>query len=168
MQGYLRQMTQDDLNLVLEWRNHPDTRKYMFSQHKISPEEHAQWFDRLGRDNSQTALLYIVNDVALGYVNFKKIEAPATANWGFHLNHAAPKGTGKQFGQTALNYAFEVIKLRKVCSQVLEFNEKSIKFHLNLGFQREETMQQQYFNGKNYYNIEFFRLLASEWTGGTQ
>ena len=37
-------MKSSDLDLILEWRNHPDIRKKMFNQEKIEQNEHKRWF----------------------------------------------------------------------------------------------------------------------------
>lgn len=165
MTGCLRQMKEEDLSLVLQWRNHPDVRHYMYSQNLISPEEHAKWFVQLSREGLHTALLFIVDEIPQGYVNFKQSPVASIADWGFYLAPAAPKGTGGQLGHAALNHAFLVMGLHKVCAQALGFNEKSIRFHLRLGFRREGVLREQYFDGEKYHDIESFGLLSAEWLG---
>lgn len=168
MQGYLRKMVEDDLSFVLQWRNHPDVRRYMYTQHEITPEEHAQWFSRICHDDTQGSFIFVIDDALLGYVNFKRIAASAVADWGFYLAPDAPKGTGIQLGTAALSYAFQQMKLHKVCGQALGYNEKSKGFHLRLGFKREGVLRLHHFDGKDYHDVECFGLLANEWTGREQ
>ena len=33
----LRRLTEDDVPMILPWRNHPDVRRFMYTQHEISP-----------------------------------------------------------------------------------------------------------------------------------
>ncbi|WP_230714510.1 GNAT family N-acetyltransferase [Marinobacter shengliensis] len=40
----LRPMTESDLEQVLQWRNHPEVRRYMYTTHEIRLEEHSKWF----------------------------------------------------------------------------------------------------------------------------
>ena len=42
----IRSMAEEDLTMVLAWSNHPEVRRFMFTQHEISLEEHTQWFMR--------------------------------------------------------------------------------------------------------------------------
>jgi len=165
MHGYLRKMGETDLSLVLQWRNHPDVRCYMYTHHEIAQEEHARWFAQLSNDDSQCALIYVVDDIPQGYVNFKMCAASTVADWGFYLAPDAPKGTGGQLGRAALNHAFHEMGLYKVCGQAIGFNEKSIRFHLRMGFQREGVLRQQHFDGEKYHDVECFGLLLSEWQG---
>lgn len=166
MQGYLREMVEDDLSMVLQWRNHLDVRRYMYTQHEITMEEHTQWFARLSHDDRQSSLIFVIDDTPLGYVNFKQNSVSSVADWGFYLAPDAPKGTGRQLGTAALNYAFQQMILHKVCGQALGYNEKSKGFHLRLGFKREGILRQQYFDGEKYHDVECFGLLENEWIEG--
>src|SRR5690606_7378254 len=56
--GVLRRLTADDLPLVLSWRNHPDVRRFMYTRHEISAEEHARWFAEAEADPSRHLLAF--------------------------------------------------------------------------------------------------------------
>ena len=43
---FIRPMATDDLLTVLEWRNHPDVRRFMYTRHEISLKEHQSWFKK--------------------------------------------------------------------------------------------------------------------------
>src|SRR5690554_2140997 len=159
----VRKMVETDLALVLSWRNHPDVRKHMYTQHEITLIEHTSWFKSVLYDDGRHLLIYEQNNEPLGFININEINKGRTADWGFYLSPDAPKGTGVSLGKTALNYAFTNASLHKVCGQVLGFNEGSINFHLKLGFKQEGTLRQQYFDGQAYHDIVCFGLLASEW-----
>ena len=40
----LRALRPDDKDRLLAWRNSPEVAAYMYTDHQISPEEHARWF----------------------------------------------------------------------------------------------------------------------------
>lgn len=159
----VRLMTEDDLEQVLSWRNHPDVRRYMYSQHEISQEDHAQWFSRASQVPGRHLLLFEMNRTQRGFFQIHQISSGGIADWGFYAAPDAPKGTGRALGKAALRYAFETLGLHKLCGQALAFNERSIHFHLSLGFQREGFMRQQHFDGEQYHDVVCFGLLASEW-----
>jgi UDP-4-amino-4,6-dideoxy-N-acetyl-beta-L-altrosamine N-acetyltransferase len=156
-------MTKMDLEQVLSWRNHQDIRRYMYSQHEISLEEHARWFSCASEDPKRHLLVFEINRAPLGFLQINKISSGGIADWGFYAAPDAPKGTGRALGKAALPYAFETLGLHKVCGQALACNERSIHFHLSLGFQREGFLRQQHFDGKQYHDIVCFGVLASEW-----
>ncbi len=53
----LRTATEADMADLLEWRNHPDTRKSSFNTDIITPEAHEAWFKR--KSASADTLIYI-------------------------------------------------------------------------------------------------------------
>jgi UDP-4-amino-4,6-dideoxy-N-acetyl-beta-L-altrosamine N-acetyltransferase len=156
-------MTEEDLQQVLFWRNHPDVRRYMYSQHEISLEEHARWFSRASQDPGRHLLLFEIDRIPRGFFQTHQIASGGIAEWGFYAAPDAPKGAGRALGEAALQYAFETVGLHKLCGQALAHNERSIHFHLSLGFQREGFLRQQHFDGERYHDVMCFGLLASEW-----
>jgi len=159
----MRPMMQNDLALVLGWRNHPDVRRYMLTQHEISAEEHAHWFAQAGQNPHLHPLLFEWQGRTLGFVSLRELDCGGIADWGFYVAPDAPKGTGRRLGLAALGYAFGQLKLHKVCGQALAFNQRSIDFHLALGFAQEGLLRDQHFDGSDYQNIICFGLLGSQW-----
>lgn len=159
----VRPMVASDLERVLGWRNHPEVRRYMYTQHEITLEEHSRWFERATQDRSRQLLIFEKEAVPLGFINIHQIATGGVADWGFYAAPDAPKGTGRQLGQAALQYAFKSAGLHKLCGQALGYNEKSIQFHLSLGFTQEGILRQQHFDGQHYHDVVCFGLLASEW-----
>jgi UDP-4-amino-4,6-dideoxy-N-acetyl-beta-L-altrosamine N-acetyltransferase len=162
----LRPLQEDDLPLVLAWRNHDDVRSYMYSQHEISPAEHARWFANASQDAKRHLLIYQPAGKPQGFVSFHQLRDSAVAEWGFYLAPDAEKGTGSALGRAALNYAFGSLKLHKVCAEALSFNERSRRFHEKLGFQQEGVLRDHYFDGSRYHAVYCFGLLTNEWSGG--
>lgn len=156
-------MKESDLEQVLAWRNHPDVRRYMYTQHEILLEEHARWFSRVSQDPDRHLLILEIDETPLGFINIHQVTLGGIADWGFYAMPDAPKGTGRALGQAAVRYAFETAGIHKLCGRALAYNERSIRFHLNLGFQREGVLRQQHFDGQQYHDVECFGLLASEW-----
>lgn len=166
-QSRVRPMTLADLETVLAWRNDSAVRRYMYTQHAISIEEHSRWFERASQDCTRHLLVFENNAVPLGFINIHEISPGGVADWGFYAAPDAPKGTGRKLGQAALHYAFIQAGLHKLCGQALAYNERSIKFHRSLGFQQEGILRDQHFDGQSYHDVVCFGLLATEWLPNT-
>jgi len=159
----IRAMTKDDLVLVLAWRNHPDVRRFMYTRGEITLEEHLLWLERSQNNECRHLLIFEIQMIPQGFVQFtRSIHAPI-AEWGFYTAPDAPKGTGRRLGHTALRYAFQEIGLHKVCGQALSSNEQSIRFHRALGFQQEGILRNQYYDEREFHDVVLFGLLKSEW-----
>jgi len=161
----IRPMTHADLESVLSWRNHPDIRRCMFTQHEITLDEHRQWFERASRDETRRLLIVEEQGVAFGYVQFADVAPGAVSDWGFYVAHDASPGAGSKLGATALDFAFETLRLHKVCGQALGFNEASIRFHRKLGFREEGVLREQQRQYDGYADVLCFGLLQREWSG---
>ena len=161
--GIVRPMTHDDLDRVLGWRNHPDVRRYMYTQHEILLTEHQCWFERTLLDSKIHLLIFELDELPLGFIQFNVSPTGGIADWGFYAAPDAPKGSGRKLGNTVLNHAFNQLKFHKVCGQALDFNERSIGFHQTMGFKQEGTLCDQYFDGLRYHNVINFGLLAHDW-----
>lgn len=159
----VRPMVDADVERVLAWRNHSEVRRYMYTQHEITLDEHRLWFERTRQDPCKHLLIFEVDSQALGFVSFSELKSGGVADWGFYVAPDAPKGCGRELGCAALDHAFNDIKLHKVCGQALAFNERSIHFHQSLGFQQEGTLRDQYFDGERHHHIICFGLLCYEW-----
>lgn len=158
----IRLMTIDDLERVLCWRNSLDVRRFMFTQHEITLDEHIRWFNKVSKDPDKHLLIFEKDGVSQGFVNINELGGQV-ADWGFYTAPDSPKGTGFQLGQAALSYAFDILELHKVCGQALEFNERSVRFHLRIGFQQEGRLREHYYDGHEYHAVICFGLLRHEW-----
>ncbi|WP_050467327.1 UDP-2,4-diacetamido-2,4,6-trideoxy-beta-L-altropyranose hydrolase [Herbaspirillum chlorophenolicum] len=159
----VRPMCQQDLAQVLSWRNHPEVRRYMRTQHEITLAEHGAWFERASKDPANRLLVAEIDGIPAGFVQFSKISAEGVADWGFYNAPDAPHGTGSKLGKAALNYAFHRLDLHKVCGQALGFNEGSIRFHRKLGFTQEGILRDQCLIAGSYQPLVCFGMLSHEW-----
>lgn len=159
----VRPMVHADLACVLAWRNHPEVRRYVYTQHEITLDEHQRWFERTLQNPHKHPLIFESDNQPLGFVNFSESAIGGIADWGFYAAPDAPKGTGRLLGHTALGHAFNQFQLHKVCGQVLVYNERSVHLHQALGFQQEGSLRDQHFDGERYHHVIYFGLLSHEW-----
>lgn len=158
-----RQLVQDDLALILSWRNHPAVRRHMLTQHEISLAEHQQWFQRASGDTRKKLLIVEEAGIAIGHVNFSGVEPGGVADWGFYAAPRAARGSGRKICMTALKVAFDEYELHKVCGQALESNKASAGLHLALGFSLEGRLREHSRTGQDYQDLLCFGLLKREW-----
>jgi UDP-4-amino-4,6-dideoxy-N-acetyl-beta-L-altrosamine N-acetyltransferase len=162
-QGCLRTMTDADLGSVLELRNHPEIRRYMLTQHEITIEEHISWFERATINENQELLVFELDKICCGFVQFKNTNFCGVFDWGFYVAPGAPKGIGGKLGSAALEHAFKNEKLHKICGQALHWNVPSIEFHKSLGFVQEGILRDQHFDGSSFHSLICFGILRQEW-----
>ncbi|MDB4210952.1 UDP-4-amino-4,6-dideoxy-N-acetyl-beta-L-altrosamine N-acetyltransferase [Ascidiaceihabitans sp.] len=159
----LREMIDTDLLMVLEWRNHPDVQKYMYTSDEISYEDHKKWFERSLQNPKVHILIFEKDATPLGFVKISEKPDGRIGEWGFYMEPAVPRGNGLLLGQTALSYVFHNLKLHKLCGESFADNLASIRFHEKLGFTQEGFSRDQHFDGEHYRNIAYYGLLYEDW-----
>lgn len=161
----LRPVTPTDLPTLRAWRNHPAVRAAMFSQHEIAATEHQAWYERVSTDPSRCLLIAEESSGPFGFMQFGDVAPGGIADWGFYARPDAPRGSGTRLCAAALDHAFGVLALHKVCGQVITTNAASLALHRRLGFAEEGVLRdQKYVNGV-YQSLICFGLLQQEWDG---
>jgi UDP-4-amino-4,6-dideoxy-N-acetyl-beta-L-altrosamine N-acetyltransferase len=158
-----RKMRGGDLETVLRWRNHPEVRKYMLSQHKITMAEHRAWFDCSERDDTRALLVVEEDNLMIGCVVFSNVSCAGTADWSFYADPDSLTGTGRKVCEAALDFAFRELQIHRVAGQVLDFNEASIRTHIRLGFTQEGVLREHHLIDGKHLDVIVFGLLSYEW-----
>ena len=160
----IRQMTENDLELVLDWRNQEVVRMNMYNYHLITLEEHRDWFEKCKSRLDVVNLMFEIDGQAKGVISFSKIDTQScTAEWAFYSGDLNTRGVGTFMELCALKYAFNVLKLRKLNCEVLSFNEKVIKFHKKFGFEEEGVKRAHYCRGESEFDIHLLAIFRSDW-----
>ncbi|MFN3599665.1 MAG: UDP-4-amino-4,6-dideoxy-N-acetyl-beta-L-altrosamine N-acetyltransferase, partial [Aquificaceae bacterium] len=126
------------------WRNHPEVRKWMFSDHEISQEEHTRFIENLKRDNKNFYYLAYKGDVPIGVISLIRVDFKnRNAYWGVYSNPENKiLGAGIILEKTILNLAFEMIGLHTLKLEVIEDNERAKSFYKNMGFLEEGRLKE--------------------------
>jgi len=161
----LREINENDLPLLLNWRNQKSIREVMFNGDMILWELHSQWFHKLQKNDSAISKVFYFDDIPYGVLNITQIDpVNNTCEWGFYIgSRTAPKGMGTILGYTALNYIFRELHIRKLSAQVFGFNDKSINFHNKMGFTQEGKFRAHVLKNGQYIDIFLYGFLSSEW-----
>jgi UDP-4-amino-4,6-dideoxy-N-acetyl-beta-L-altrosamine N-acetyltransferase len=165
----LRPMELQDIIRVREWRNLPEIREYMYSDHVISEHEHARWFGNAINDPARSYWIIELDGNPVGLANLYDIsESHRRAYWAFYL--ASPEVRGKGVGSFAerfvINHAFEVLDLEKLCCEVLATNAAVVKMHQRYGFQVDGTLRQHVVKHGARVDVVTMSLLREDWRSG--
>lgn len=163
----MRLLQQEDLRLILEWRNDERIRAVMYTDHEIHWEEHQQWFLKTqGESYKGRHLLFLYDNIPLGQMNITDINLEhQRAYWGFFIGSAkAPKASGLAMGYFALEYVFTHLKLNKLCGEAIADNAASVNFHHKLGFVTEGILRQHIIKQEISKDIICFGHFADKWS----
>ena len=156
----------EHIELIYHWRNEPFIREVMYNSEIIQWENHQQWFQKALNDEKKVMKILYYDNSPYGFANFHYTNVKANSGeWGFYIgNPYAPKGMGKLLAYEMLNFLFNEFKVRKVCAEVIDFNEKSLRFHEKVGFKKEGVLRKHILKNECYCDIHLFSIFYDEWT----
>jgi UDP-4-amino-4,6-dideoxy-N-acetyl-beta-L-altrosamine N-acetyltransferase len=163
----LRAMGHSDKAMILRWRNSDRIRVNMYTDHIISLEEHEKWFASALTNPVSRFLIFEHSGRPLGLVSFTAIDAlNERCSWAFYLGEEDVKrGTGSVMEFLALEFAFEVMRIRKLCCEVFAFNASVVRLHERFGFQTEGRLREHYMKGGRFEDVVVLAKFAASWPG---
>jgi UDP-4-amino-4,6-dideoxy-N-acetyl-beta-L-altrosamine N-acetyltransferase len=162
----LRPAVAEDRDQLLEWRNLPDIARWMYSDHQISPQEHARWFEAALADPRRRYSIIVVDERPVGLANLYDL-APdhGRTSWAYYLADPAVRGSGVgafvEF--QIIDHVFGGLGLNKLWCEVLIENEAVWKLHEGFGFVREAHFRQHVRKNGVLTDVLGLGLLAADW-----
>ena len=144
------QLSLDEKELVLKWRNDERIRKWMFSTELISLENHLSYIESLSSKKDRVYFLVKKNSLPIGVIDFTEITT-SSAHIGLYSNPDI-KGVGSLIMKEIVNYGFEKLKVKKLISEVFETNSKAIKLYERFDFMVIEKKKDLLIMELNYEN----------------
>ncbi len=162
----LRDLTPDDSDRLLAWRNLPEVARWMYSDHEISRAEHDRWFAGIAGDATRKYWIIELDGEPVGLANLADI-SPANRRcaWAYYL--ASPsvrgKGVGAYVEYWVIEHVFGALRLSRLWCEVLVENEAVWKLHESFGFRREALLRQHVWKNGEPRDVVGLGLLADDW-----
>ena len=148
--------SEDEKNMVLEWRNHESIRKWMYSDTIISPQEHISFLSNLIDDNKNIYWVAEKEDgFFLGTISLNKIDLKNKhAYIGIYSNpYNDIKNKGHLLIQCIKKLAFEIAGLHTLKLEVINNNQKAIDFYKKEGFNEEGRLKEFVFKDGYWLDV---------------
>ena len=160
----LRPMGENDLEMVLKWRNSPEIRHNMLSNITIAWEEHIEWFKRnLNTDKSE---LFVVEykGRAIGVVNITDISRKdKTCSWGMYIGDDQRNfGLGILMNIRAIDRMVNSHGIRKIWGHVLGDN-RILLLHERFGFKQEGVLKSHIERNGIFEDVTLVGFFTDKW-----
>lgn len=169
----LRPISLQDTKNIVKWRNMPFVIKNLYSQQKITEEQHIAYYHSKIETGSVKQFIISLSETCnndnvydIGTVFIKNID---------NHNHKAEFGLfigdqtvlGKGYGQIAtklmLKYAFDDLSLNRVYLTVLSENTRAIHTYKKSGFVYEGELRQSYCGDGGFMNVTIMGITKDIW-----
>ncbi|MFA7263284.1 MAG: UDP-4-amino-4,6-dideoxy-N-acetyl-beta-L-altrosamine N-acetyltransferase [Caulobacter sp.] len=164
----LRDLTPDDSARILAWRNSEAVRSYMYTDHLISPDEHARWFAGVPGDERRRYWIIETDGKPVGLANLYDIDRRhGRCAWAYYLADPAVRGLG--LGSYVEFWIIEQVfgpqGLTKLWCEVLASNAPVWRLHEKHGFVQEARFRRHIVKDGEAVDVLGLGLLAEDWAG---
>lgn len=133
-------LTDREKEMVRVWRNNENIRKWMYSNHIISKEEHSNFIERLRNDGNNFYWVSKDNmDRYMGVIYLNRVDPVGRdAYLGIYKSpDCGLSGAGLLLMRCLKRLAFDIADLQTLRLEVMDENACAIKFYKRTGFQEE-------------------------------
>lgn len=163
---YLRPITEEDTDMVLEWRNSKPVVENFIYRKPITREDHLHWLKT--RVNTGEVIQFIICDKKTGrgvgssYMQHIDMQNE-TAEFGIFMGNTEGlgKGVGTEANALTVSYAFQELGLHKLYSRVLSYNIASRKMLERVGYSEEGYFKDELVIEGKRTDVVFYGIINS-------
>jgi RimJ/RimL family protein N-acetyltransferase len=165
----MRPLTKEDIPLFLRWMNDPEVNQFLAAYLPVNEQDEHDWLEQLHKKKNEEIILGIVDvktnkligSMGIHRINWKDRTATTGAvigdkrYWG--------KGYGTEAKMLLLNYAFNTLNLRKICSFAYSYNKRSVAYSKKCGYKVEGAQRQHIFKNGRYWDLINLAVFKRNW-----
>ncbi len=160
---FLRPVLREDSKHFIRWINDPEVSRFLLAHHPMMEKHEEDWIDSMVKDKTSIHLTILdEKGRPIGTTGIDKLSAKdGTGTTGTMIGEKAAwgKGHGTDAKMLLLEFAFNTLNLRKVCSSVLAFNERSLRCQLRCGYMEEGRRKAHVYREGEYHD----EILLAVW-----
>ena len=165
-----RQIEQEDLVLLRDWRNQVEVRKYCREYRLLNMLDQKNWFQKFTTSKLDDMFLVVVDDEPVGvcgltHINWKDRSSEISYYLGKRKNPSIDVAIGLEVYEFLKKKGFGEYNLNRLWGEAFAFNEGGVKLALLCGFKTEGVMRQVTFWNGEYWDSIIVGMLAEEYYG---
>ena len=164
----LRNVREEDLEMVRRWRMLPEITRYMYTDPEITAEDQKNWHEKVSASPSDRVWIVELTDGAIpvGLLSLSDIDfTHKRACWAYYIadDRARGKGLAKSLELNIYAYVFEVMGLNRLWCEVLSFNDRVVAIHEKFGSKVEGVLRQHICKNGEWFDLVRMAVLADDW-----
>jgi len=170
----LRPVKRSDIAYFLKWLNDPEVVQYLELYLPMTEMYEEKYIEELGTTRAKSDAPFVIEAIEgastkpIGNCGLHEINSKdrrAIFGIGIGEKDYWSKGYGTEATRLLVDYGFQQLNLHRISSSAFAFNERSIRFHEKIGFQKEGRLRQAIFKNGQYHDLMLFGILREEWKG---
>jgi len=163
----LRPLSIEDVPTITRWINDPEIRDFVSKVFPKTEEQEKEWVNSLGSDEKNIVFIIETKDGkpigVMGIHGINWVNRTCTTGALIGEKNYWGKGYGTEAKMQVLNYIFNTLGLYKVCSSVIAYNKRSLRYSLHCGYQVEGRRKKQIFKKGRHWDIIELGLFKRDW-----
>jgi RimJ/RimL family protein N-acetyltransferase len=165
---YLRPLEEADVPRMTRWINDPKLRMFITAFNPANTAKEKQWVASQAEKGSEQTLAICLkeNDLHIGNIGLMKIDTIArVATTGTIIGEEEHrgKGYGSEAKMLLLDWAFNRLNLRKVCSSIFATNGRSQPYSEKCGYKVEARLKEHRFIDGQYVDEVLLAVFYEDW-----
>ena len=163
----LRPPEESDVPLFVRWLNDKEVTRFLEMRMPLMRITEKKWFEGLSdRKDSVTLTIVTLAGKPIGVMSINNIDwIDGTANTGAFIGEKSywGKGYGTDAKMQILNFAFNTLNLRKICSRVYAFNKRSVAYSKHCGYRDDGVQRNHVFRNGEYHDVIQLAIFKEDW-----
>ena len=160
----LRSVTESDLNNLVNWYNEPNIFRFMSRDTPLTMDDQMAWY--ASTQSSPNVLVWAVIDrdtkTLIGSATLRNLtDAARRAEIGVLLG-VSGSGFGSDVVRVILSYAFKVLDIQCVSSEVRGDNRRAISTNMRAGFKPEGILRRRLLKDGTLHDLYSMSILREE------
>lgn len=152
---------------ILNIRNSTYVHSKMYTNHKITCDEHFAWIENLKYNKKKIVFVVTNENKTLGMVSLDNINLKRKIlEWSYYLTEKNIYGLGPSLEFSLIDYCINKNFFMQIGCEILETNSKIIKFHKKFFFKENKDVIKYIIKNEKKIKIVSMSLTAKEWKEG--
>lgn len=161
----LREITMDDTENIIRWRNNPKVKKNFCIQSDFTIESHTKWYNTMILTGKVKQFIIIdkESNLSVGSVYLRDIDhINKKAEYGIFIGEDScrGKGLGSDAANLIIEFGFNTLKLHKIFLRVFSDNKIAINSYEKAGFKIEGVFKDDIcLSNGNFQDMTFMAII---------
>lgn len=166
----LRAIEEEELKILLDWRNNPEYRQYFREYRELNMVQQKEWFFSKSIKDNSTLMFSIIeletNEIVgvcgLCYINWINGNADLSLYIGKDDCYIDDSGLAEESCKILFEYAFKELRLNRIWTEIYIIDKKKIALYKKLGMSIDGTLRESYFYNGKFIDSYIFSILRRE------
>lgn len=162
----LKRVTENDLELMMNWRNDEEISRHLFSSVKLTMEDQLKWFERYKNDDTQIRWIIYADGVPVGssyLVDIDEKNKRCESGWFIAEKQYRSMNTTLTIRWNVFDYVFDTLGFNRQYGYILAENKGLIRFARVGGPEIEGVLKEHILKDGKFQDVYMIGLTKAAW-----